>query len=292
MNVDTFSEWLRRQGHRVVQTDSSHWFDRGPRVFMAFPWHRLIRPSHEELQRLLRSENAAALRFSGPADSAEGALGYDVVLESNSYDIADVSHSTRSKVRKALERCEIIPLTFERYAREGWVLEADTRDRQGRTSRGGKESWEKMARAAADLKGFEAWGATVDGRLAASLMFVQIDDCATMLYQQSHRDYWPLNVNNAFTFAITRMLTRRAGVRTIHYGLKGLDAKPTVDEFKFHLGYSRRPLRERVVFHPLVAPLVNRTTHALLKSAQAKWKDSVLLSKGEGLVRAFLHGRP
>jgi hypothetical protein len=291
MNVDTFSEWLRRQKHRVVQTDSGHWFDRGPRVFMAYPWHRLIQPSEEELQRLLRSENAAALRFSGPPDEMEGVVGYDVALEAGCYELKNVSGSTRPKIRRALERCEILPIPFERYAREGWRLEVDTRARQGRASRGGEAAWERMARAAADLPGFEAWGATVEGRLAASVMFAQIDDCATMLYQQSHREFWPLHVNNALTFAVTRMLTERPGVRMIHYGLQGLDSPPSVDEFKFHLGYSRRTIRQRVVVHPLVAPLMNHASHALLRGACARWKENAFLSKSEGVVRLFLEGR-
>ena len=87
MSLETFSEWLRRQGHRVVQTESSRWFDRGPRVYMAFPWHRLIRPSEDELKDLLRRERALALRFTTPMASCQGAPSYDVVLEQERYDL-------------------------------------------------------------------------------------------------------------------------------------------------------------------------------------------------------------
>jgi hypothetical protein len=151
------------------------------------------------VQRLLWSESAAALRYAAPPSGVDGgAPGYDVVLESKAYDITDASSSTRPRIRKCLKCCEIAPLTLERYAREGWLLEAATRERQGRSSRG-REAWEKMVRAAAGLDGFEAWGAIVDCTLAASVLFVQIDDCATMLYQQSHHRFWPLHVNNGLT---------------------------------------------------------------------------------------------
>jgi hypothetical protein len=45
-----------------------------------------------------------------------------------------------------------------------------------------------MAVAAANLDGFEAWGAEVDGRLAATLMFTRVEDCVDLLYQQSLRE--------------------------------------------------------------------------------------------------------
>ena len=119
----------------------------------------------------------------------------------------------------------------------------------------------------------------------------QNDDCATLLYQQSHHRFWPLHVTNALTFAVTRMLVARPAVRTIHYGLQGLDAPPSVDEFKLHLGYARRQVRRHVAFHPLVAPLVNRATHALLRGAHACWARNSFLSKSEGMVRVFLEAR-
>ncbi len=290
MGLDTFSEWLRRQGHRVVQTESSRWFDRGPRVYMAFPWHRLIRPSEDELKGLLRREGAVALRFTEPAASGQETASYDVVLEGESYDIRSVAKSGRGQIRRALERCEVQPISFDRYAQEGWLLEADTRDRQGRASRAGRETWERMVKAAADLDGFEVWGATVDGRLASAMMIAQVDDCAHILYQQSHREFLPLGVNAAFTFAVTKTLRQRPGVRMIHYGLQGLDAPASVDEFKFRIGYSRRPVRQRVVFHPLLAPLIGPASHAVLKRA-LRFTRSWILAKGEGLVRVCLEGK-
>jgi hypothetical protein len=87
------------------------------------------------------------------------------------------------------------------------------------------------------------------------------------------------------------MLMARPAVRMIHYSLQGVDAPATVDEFKFHLGYVRRPVRRHVVFHPVVAPLVNRTTHAILRSAHTRWARSSFLSKSEGMVRVFLESR-
>jgi hypothetical protein len=291
VDIEVFSEWLRRQGHRIVATESARWFDRGPRAFLAFPWHRPVRPSRDELRELFRRERALAVRFSSAHSDGEGTPGYDIVLDASGYGLGDVSRSTRPVVRKALERCEIGPLTFGRYAREGWLLEEDTRARQGRSGSGGRSAFERMARAAEGLAGFEVWGATVGGRLASTLMLARIDDWVVYLSQQSLRELWAAHANHALAFHVTKELRARPGVRRIHYGLQGLDAPPSVDDFKCHLGFARRSVRYRVELHPLVRPFVNGSTYALLRLARARWHRSELLSKGEGLVRVFLDGK-
>ena len=53
MNPDIFSEWLRRQDYVVVKTASSYWYDAWPRVFQAYPYHWVIQPDQEEIERLL-----------------------------------------------------------------------------------------------------------------------------------------------------------------------------------------------------------------------------------------------
>ncbi len=80
MNVENFAEWLRRQGHHVVRSKSSYWYDAGPRVFQAFPYHWLIEPSPGELRGLTLGRAIAALRYSAPLSAAEGFVSYHVVL--------------------------------------------------------------------------------------------------------------------------------------------------------------------------------------------------------------------
>ena len=49
MNAEVFADWLAIQGHRVIKTANSYWFDQGPRAFQAFPYHHLINPGEREL---------------------------------------------------------------------------------------------------------------------------------------------------------------------------------------------------------------------------------------------------
>ncbi|MBK9796348.1 MAG: GNAT family N-acetyltransferase [Holophagaceae bacterium] len=291
MTPETFAEWLRRQGHRVVRTRSSYWFDSGPRVFQAFPYHWIIQPTEEELREFLCQENAIGLRYSAPMDAAVGACSYHMVREGGTYDLKDVDSSIRAKVRKGLEACVVGPIPMERYAREGWTIEQDTQDRQGRRSRHGRRHWDRMVEAVADLEGFETWGAEVDGRLAATLMFTRLDDCVDLLYQQSLREFLPLRVNNALLFAVTKELMSRPGIRLIHNGLHSLDAPASVDQFKLRLGYSARPVRQRVVFHPKIAPWIGSGVAGILEGLAAHFPESDYLQKTEGLTRFFCNGR-
>jgi len=291
MTPEVFAEWLRRLGHRVVRTRSTYWFDQGPRVFQAFPYHWIIQPTEDELRAFLCEEKAIGLRYSTPLDAGEGSCSYHVVCERSTYGLKDVDPSVRSKVRRGLEACKVGPIPLERYAKEGWSIERDTLDRQHRHSRRGHADWKRMVDAAADLRGFEAWGAEVEGRLAAALMFVQIDGCINLLYQQSHRDYLPLRVNNALLFEVTRALVARPDVHMIHNGLHSLDAPATVDQFKARLGYTIKPIRQRVVFHPRLAPWFGHGTSRFLERLVDLYPESEFIAKAEGLTRFYCNGK-
>jgi GNAT superfamily N-acetyltransferase len=291
MTPETFAEWLRRLGHRVVRTRSSYWFDQGPRVFQAFPYHWVIQPSEEELQDFLRAENAIGLRYSTPLASAEGACSYHIVYERPTYGIGDVDRSVRAKVRRGLEACQVGPIPLERYAREGWAIEQDTLHRQHRHARYGRAHWERMVTAAADLEGFEVWAAEVEGRLAATLMLVRSDDTINLLYQQSRQADLPLRVNNALLFEATRALAARPGIRLIHNGLHSLDAPASVDQFKLRLGYIARPLRQRVVFHPALAPWIGPGSGRLLGRLAELFPANAFIRKAEGLTRFYCNGK-
>ncbi len=105
-----------------------------------------------------------------------------------------------------------------------------------------EKPWRRRCMAAADLPGFEAWGALVDGRLVASLLTFQIDDWYELISQQCHRDYLNARVNNALAFVVTQTMISRTGNRSIFYTLQSLDAPASVDDFKFRMGYRPKPV--------------------------------------------------
>jgi hypothetical protein len=291
MNAETYVEWLRRQGHRVIRTLSSYWCDHGPRVYQAVPYHWRIQPSEQELRQLLVGEGAIALRYSTPIEAALGKASYHVVLEGAGYGLELLSANARSTVQRGLKRCRVARIPLNRLAEEGWRLQRDTQERQGRVGSLDQTRWKRLSLAAQGLPGFEAWGAIVHGDLAATILTACVDGVCNMLYPQSHRDYFTSYANNVLAYTVTHEMLSRPGVKSIFYGLHSLDAPASVDEFKFRMGYVAKTVRQRVVFHPWLRPAVNRASHVALQYLRHRRPTSPTLAKAEGMCRFYLDGQ-
>jgi len=292
VNPEVFAEWFRLRGARVVRTESSYWLGQSMRAFQAFPYHLTINPPEAELLTLLRAHNAICLRYSTAFDAPVGYPSYHAILEKQGYQIESLGKWARKNVRRGLRNCTVEPISFQLLARDGWVLQQDTLHRQRRHELRDHKRWERLCLAAAHLPGFEAWGALVQGDLAASVITFRMGNCCYMLYQQCKREYLTAHVNNALSFTVTQNLLRRPEVSSIFYGLHSLDAPPSVDEFKFRMGYTCKPVRQRVYLHPFCLPLFNPITYAVARAAKAVRPRNRVFAKAEGMIRFYLGGRP
>lgn len=290
MNPDILAEWFRRQGQQVVRTSSSYWVDQGSRALQAFPYHWLIEPDQSEFNELLKKYRAITLRYSTPLSAQSGYVSYHAILKDAAFELANLGKRTRKNVRRGLDFFCVEPISFECLATEGFLLQLDTLDRQGRKLDLEHSKWKTLCFAASDLPGFEAWGAMLDGKLAASALIFQMDNCYYVLYQQSLSQYLSENVNNALTFAITQNLVKRPETKSIFYGLHSLDAPSSLDEFKFRMGYIAKPVRQRVVFHPWLGLFANNFSHAIVQRLLHQNKGNPKLSKAEGILRFYLEG--
>lgn len=291
MNAENLAEWLRRRGHRIVEGAGSLWYDAGARVFQPVPFHRVFAPPEAELRRLMRKTGALGLRYSAPPDFHTGLLSYHVIFDQGPYTIERIGPKTRNKIRRGLRESNVAPISLDQLAEQGWRLQQDTLARQGRTASMDRAGWERLCRAARGLAGFEAWGAFVGAELAATLLVTRVDDTFLFLTAQSHRDYLDRYVNNALCFTVSAELWGRPGTRAIFYSTHSLDAPPSVDEFKFLMGYRAMPVRQRVCFHPLAAPLFHPLSHATIRWMRQAGIDHPALRKAEGLLRFYLEGR-
>jgi len=290
MTPDAFAEWLRRQGHQVVKTKSSYWVEFGPHVYQAFPYHRLVSPSDEELEAFMRDHKVAALRYSTPVEALVGSLSYHVVYERKGYGLGDLPKKARHDVKKGLALAEVQPVSFERLASEGWELRRETLARQGRSQAETEASWRKLCLSAEGLQGFETWGAVARGKLVAALLAFSCDRYFSILYQQSLSEYLPYGVNNALAFVVTSQALNRHEIERVFYGLHSLDAPSSVDRFKFRMRYVAKPIRQRVVFNPILQPLVNPLTHSFLQAGRRVLPGNPMLAKAEGMFRFYLQG--
>jgi len=287
MTPEVYSEWLRRQGHKVVRTESSYWHSEGFGVYQAFPYHWLIAPPKRELSDLFSRHWAVALRYSAPPDAGD-TDSYHAVYTGTDYDFEMLGSWARKNVRRGLRNCSVSRISFDRYVDEGWDLRVDTLSRQGRHMNESRQDFRRRYTAATDLEGFEVWAAEVQGRLAATLVTFRMDGWGYMLYQQCHRDFLREHVNNALGFVVTQDLIRNHHVRGVFYGMKSLDAPASVDEFKFRMGYEAKPVRQRVNFHPYLSPLVGSFGYRISRSLAIARPTSRLLAKAEGMMRVSL----
>jgi hypothetical protein len=263
----------------------------GPRFYQAFPYHWLVQPAEAELAWLMGHARAIGLRFSDRVDAACGKLSYHVVCDCRDYTLSALGKKARYDVRTALRSAVVEPIPVSRLASEGWELRMDTLTRQGRSSAETRKAWLALCAGAEDLDGFEAWGVLLEGRLAASLLAFTCEETCSVLYQQSRTEYLSAGVNNALAYTFTAEIMKRPGVSEVFYGLHSADAPPTVDQFKFRMGYGAKPVRQRVVFHPWLQPLVNPATHAGVRALVRWLPGHPVVAKAEGMVRFYLEGR-
>ena len=269
VNAAAYADFLRALGHRVVQTRSSYWYNTSRFFLLSAPSHRLYDPSEDELRALFRRLPCAGVRFAAPLETS-GKPSYQIVCDSADYDIEALSANVRSKVRRGLRRCEVAPVSFPVIATAGWQAHQDTLARQGRDGGLTGESWERFWTAAAATAGFEGWGAWCEGELAAFLVTVAFEDSVEFLLARSCTDRLGAYPNNALLFYVTREMLARRKVREITFGLESLEPVGPLDQFKFAMGFRPRPIRQRIVFHPLVRILLRR---GAVRAVFRRWTD-------------------
>ena len=290
MNIEIFSEWLRRQGHHIYSTDSSYWYDAGPRVLQAFPYHHLISPGHKEIHDLMMKHGIIAVRYSSPIDFPAGLVSYHVILRLP-YELDMLKSQTRNGVKRGLAHFQIEQIPFDRLATDGWALQYDTLMRQERTRSMTREQWERLCRSAEGLPGFEAWAATAGGELAGALIVCRIDDVFNVPYAMSRSCCLRDHVNNALFYSVSCDLLKREGISSIFFTLQSLDAPANVDEFKSRMGFEFKPVRQRVDFHPLANPFATPFVHTWVQNLLHRDPSNPFLAKAEGMLHFHIEGQ-
>lgn len=290
MNSEKFAEWQRRQGHKVVQTKNSFWFEAGPRVLQAFPYHQIISPPEKEIRDLLLRKNFVALRYSTPIDAQEGKLSYHVVKK-NPYSLGQLKKRSRKSISLGLSRCSVEEISLHRLKTEGWLLQKETLIRQNRQDTMSQEQWEKLCLSAEEIPGFRTWGAIVEGNLAAFLLTIQIDDVCEFLFAGSSQKYFDIHVNHVIFYSVAQKMLQTPGVDSLFITMQSLDAPASVDDFKFRIGLDPIPVRQRIVFHPFLKPFVTPWTYKALLWLRNIFPNKNFLSKVDGMVRFYLDGK-
>ncbi|MFZ3071066.1 MAG: hypothetical protein WA110_08105 [Anaerolineaceae bacterium] len=291
MSSEVFAEWLKRQGHRVYETHSSKWVNTGPKILQSFPYFLEIQPDLNENKELLRKSKAIALRYSTPISASEGQISYHVFFEGNDFSLRSLPKKVRHDVQHGLDYCEYEQISIQMMEEQGWRLREETLIRQGRQGAETKKWWSNLCRSAEGLPGFEMWGATRENKLVASILTFIDNGTASILYQQSLTEHLKYGINNTLAYVYVNNVLKNKKAEKIFYGLHSLDAPSSVDEFKFRMGFVAKPVRQRVIFNPLVAPLFNNLTYTGVKSINSLLKGNYFFDKSEGMLRFYLQGK-
>lgn len=286
MDAAAYAGFLRAIGHQVVETPSAYWYDASRFFYLSAPAHRLYNPATDELRGVLRRPPCLGVRFAGPLQGG-GKLSYQIACDNRAYGLEALSGNVRSKVRRGLKRCEVATVPFSVIATAGRRAHGDTLARQGRDGVLNGAKWDRFWAAAAETPGFEGWGAWSGDVLAAFLVTVTFDDGVEFLLARSCSDELGAYPNNALIFRVTEEMLVQRGAPEITFGLESLEPVGPLDEFKFGMGFHRRPLRQRVVFHPLLRALLrHRSVRALVQRwTERRGTDAVFWRKAAGLLR-------
>jgi hypothetical protein len=286
VGVEHFAGFLAAIGHRVVRTQLAYWFDVSSGFFLSLPSHRLLDPSREDLRQVMRHRPCFGVRFPAPLEGA-GKLSYQIVCDDAGYSLEKLSANARSKVRRGLRRCEVRPVPFAEIRASGLRANDDTLGRQARSARLDRGNWDRYWAAAERSEGMEGWGAFVGGELAAFLVTVGLEDSVEFLLARSRSDLLDAYPNNALIFRVAEEMLVRRGVRRLTFGLESLEPVGPLDQFKFSMGFRTEPLRQRVVFHPILRALLHpaRVRAWLLRWADRQGEEAVFWRKAAGLLR-------
>jgi hypothetical protein len=281
-----YADFLRSLGHRVISVGSFSWYDANRFFYLSAPPHRTYEPTAGQLRAALQTLPCLGVRYAAPLES-EGKLSYQIACARRDYGLEQLSGNTRSKVRRGFKRCDVGPVPFATIAAAGKQAHEDTVARQGRDGVLSGEGWQRFFSAAGQAAGMEGWGAWHGGTLAAFLVTVTFDDAVEFLLARSCNDTLGAYPNNALIYWVTEEMLVRRAVREVTFGLESLEPVAPLDQFKFSMGFERRPLRQRIVFRPAVAALLRRRAVRKLvhRWTEQPGEQAVFWRKAAGILR-------
>jgi hypothetical protein len=285
MDPARLAAFYERAGVRVARSQSAWWYEAAPRFLLALPSHRALTLQTGEASALIRRERLAGLRYiCGQADG--GRESFQLVCDTPGYNLENLSANTRSKVRRGLARNEIRRISGRELAAVAENAFVETMQRQNRASAGAVAAWHRMLAAADTEPAIEIWSAWHDGEFACYLIAVRIDDVCEFFQARSAGHLLKHYPNNALIYTLTEEMLVRRGVREVTFGIESPEPVEELDAFKLHMGFRKKPVRQRVVFHgALRAAFAFAPLRRLLISAGGRPGADVRLRKAAGILK-------
>jgi len=257
MNVETFCEFYERVGFHIIESPSSYWLNLRSRIYVALPPHSIINPDVEEVNELIVRHRLLGAKYSSPANGT-GVTGGIWMCDNKAYDLSSLKKRTRAHVRKGLKVCDCHEIDFDYLGREGLALNRETMARQGRDDPlfSNEKRWRRLTSAGKAVAGAQAWGALLDGQLAAYLITFQVDDVLCILYGMCHTSMLPHRPNHVLLYTLVTTSMARPDIRRVSGGPASIFDLPSLDQYKTSMGFKKEPAELVVVLHPWLRPML------------------------------------
>ena len=254
MHESQMADFFGSLGHKIVQTKSCFWYSSQRFLYKNLPIHRSVEPSRSELTKVMLRGAALAIRYpESPGDATPDGGMY--ICSDQNYEFASLSANARSHTRRGLARCTVARMDFKDLAVQAYPLITETNLRQtGKQPHRSESEWKTFCALADRWPDLEAWGAFVDGELAAFIVAMLAEDCYYIHLQKSASALLKHYSNNALLFTVMKTALARPEVGFVANGQIALAAKEGLFHFKTSMGFEIHPFKEQMVFNPLIRP--------------------------------------
>ncbi|RKY10262.1 MAG: hypothetical protein DRP66_00135 [Planctomycetota bacterium] len=281
-------EFFERLGHKVIESNGAWWCEIQPKVLLALPFYKLIEPSEPEIDELMKKYKLRAMRYPAPL-SAYGFVSSITVNTDKNYDMPSLHQKARNQTRRGLENCEVERLDFDWLIDNGLPLNISTAQRQRRESHYADPAyWRKYCRAAKAVDGVSAWGAFIEGNLAAFLISVAAEgNWQEWVVNHSLTELRNKYANNALSFTVARHFLRDERSEGICYGLGSLEETGKLDHFKKRMGWTVKPVKQRLVFSRSLSMISALTQGPIPALIGKMFPQSYTVRKASAMLRLY-----
>lgn len=259
MNTDAYVEFANAQGICVRQCGGVWWMRIKPWYWVSVPWHMNQSPQTGHMGIVTGLGALAGYQYPCSTGEANAAWGL-LVCRDKSYSMASLGAKVRNAVKQGLERCRVEQIDWNLLLREGIDINRSALERQqwkgDHSAYTANSKWAQMIRACQEYAdyGVTAWGALVDGQLAAYAISVEVDRWVYLTNFMSHSEFLHARPNNAIAYTVLSHELASDKVDAVTLGLSA--EKESLNCFKRRMGFveERQPLYRWI--NPAVSPFV------------------------------------
>jgi hypothetical protein len=287
VEYNSMAEFFEHLGHKIISSPGGMWYDVQPHVLFSFPYYKLIQPSQEELDSLIRLHKLRAIRYPTALNNF-GFLSNIAINTSTDYDLSHQHQKARNQTRRGLGNNKVEQIDFEYLIDHGLPLNKDTATRQGRESQyADPHYWRKYCLSAKATPGVSAWGAFVQGQLAAFLVAIECGDWVEWVVNHSSTDLRDKYSNNALVFCAAQYFFREKKCKGICYGLGSLEQTHDLDHFKLRMGWQLEPIKQRLIFSRNLCYVFSLVNEPCLRVLGRLFPKSYTVRKTSAMIRLY-----